>query len=294
MRRFVRRIWLFGSLDYSAAERYLERMAAKGYILKEIEQNFGLFAFFEKLQPQRLRYSIDGFKGNREEKDAYIQFAKDLEWDTAAETPGQIVFVSDARRDLPPIQTDWRVEYQQIRKGLWKKDLSLGLTALIFIWLMIKIGWFSDFDLSMEAVGEDWISSGRLISASVLLGSMVLLFLRAIRFWICSEIALRLDRPMKTVHGRWGNVWRFISTAEGLSILLMVILNIVWVIREEFRIDGILSVIIACYMVLLLAAVLGALTWEGRKVLKEKKGKKALTAFWIIGMVLMIVQCVAS
>ena len=47
-------------------------------------------------------------------------------------------------------------------------------------------------------------------------------------------------------------------------------------------------------MVLLLAAVLGALTWEGRKVLKEKKGKKALTAFWIIGMVLMIVQCVAS
>lgn len=56
MGREVKKLWAFSRLDYKAAEQYLQKQAAKGYILKEINQFSLLWATYEKTEPKEIRY----------------------------------------------------------------------------------------------------------------------------------------------------------------------------------------------------------------------------------------------
>ena len=58
MRIRDKKIAFFNFLAYEcvAAEEYLELMAEKGWLLQSIK---GLFLVFEKIEPQKIKYSVD-------------------------------------------------------------------------------------------------------------------------------------------------------------------------------------------------------------------------------------------
>jgi len=53
-------LWGFFSLDYKAIGEYLEEMASKGWMLERVGR---ISAKFKDIEPQKLKFYVDVFKG---------------------------------------------------------------------------------------------------------------------------------------------------------------------------------------------------------------------------------------
>ena len=87
----VKRFWPFMKADYRAAERYLEAQSRKGLHIHHID-SYGIKATYEKGEPRNLKYSVDYYSGEYEEKKSYIKLLEDAGWNHVADMDMYMIF----------------------------------------------------------------------------------------------------------------------------------------------------------------------------------------------------------
>lgn len=216
----VKRFWPFMWADYKSAEQYLERMAAKGLLLKSIDDflfsGFGFIAVYEKCEPQRRKYCIDSLTGSRESIEEYAAMAEDAGWTLAAADYGIGVFCSEKDQSPVPLQTDPKNEYRQIRKSFWKMDIPLGLLTLPLIYFVYKLESLPDSGNRNENI---YTYIGYLLIFCFFAFALAGL-LRAISFYIKSGIAIRRDIPLKPLREGTARMWGALHGLTGICIAL--------------------------------------------------------------------------
>lgn len=285
MKGEVTKIWLFGSLDYKAAEAYLEKQASEGYMLKAVRTPWAFSARYAVCEPRQVKYCIDGFRGSAEEKKEYIDFAEDGGWFKAAELPGQIIFVSRPGEKPTPMQSDWKEEYRSIRAGLWKEDLPGGIICLLFIDLLRRLKLYKGLNVIFS--GQDFLSTVILLLAGVMLAAILGIFVRAVWFYLRSEIALRTERPIAASSERSGRFWRGVHISLQLSLAVIFCTNFLNSIIGESTRGDFLSILIAVILVVILLLFM----FPAKRILRNTKMKKAIVGIGITGIILLLVQC---
>lgn len=218
MAKTVKRIWPFMWADYKSAEKYLEKMAAKGLMLKAIDDflfaGFGFIATYEVTKPQKRKFCIDGFKGNTEDVERYMVMAEDAGWYVVAADYGILIFASKENENPTPLQTDWKNEYRLIRKSFWKIDIPLGIGALLIIYMFYKLESLEDVNM-FEPINLTLI-----YILLFFIFSLAGLF-RAVTFYIRSELAIRRDVPLKQISDAGAKLWGMLHSVIGLLIALI-------------------------------------------------------------------------
>lgn len=217
MGKTVKKIWPFMWADYKSAEKYLEKMAAKGLMIKNIEafifEGFNSIAVYEVTEPQHRKFCIDGFKGSAEDAQHYITMAEDAGWEGVAADYGILIFASKEGEHPTPLQTDWHNEYQQIRKSFWKMDIPLGIASLLMMYAFYKMDGlleesiFKTFDLNT-------------IYILAFFGFSLAGLLRAVAFYIRSTLAIRHNTPLKPLSETHARIWGMLHSINGIVIAL--------------------------------------------------------------------------
>lgn len=132
MSKTKRVFWGFLFLDYKAIEEYLEEMAKKGWMLEKLGR---WTAKFRAIEPQKLKFYIDVFKGegpfspeNTEETEEYRNLCKESGWNFITSRDYLQFFYAEEDTDPTPIQTDDALEQEIVKTTLWKMEL---LSAII-------------------------------------------------------------------------------------------------------------------------------------------------------------------
>lgn len=285
MGKTVKKLWPFMWADYKTAESYLERMASKGLMLKSLENfvyaGFGYLAVYEKTKPQKRKFCIDGFKGSLEEAERYITMAEDAGWEGITADYGILVFASKEGESPVPMQTDWHNEYRQIRKSFWKFDIPLGICTLLIFAFFAKIEslpgetFFSEFNIALVYIIAFFIFS--------LAG-----LLRAVTFYIRSEIAIRRDVPLNPVGEKRARLWGSLHSLTGICVALIMLGRVV-----SYLYTGIFSGSIVKTIFCITLAV----SFVGFFVLArfgERWEKKYVTALMQVFLILILICIVAN
>ena len=277
----TKRIWPFVLADNKLAEAYLEKQAAKGLILERIG-NYGFIATYRKEEPQDRHYCVDGFKGKKDEQGRYIRMAKDAGWHYVTQQPGHIFFTAEPCTNPVPTQTDWREEYQQIRKGLWSQDMPLGIFTTLFILLMVWLWRALEINESLPLNWETIYTYA--IFVFIYIG-----FLKGILFYIKSAVALRRDKPMKPGSFKIAMLWGYARAISGIIMFAGLIYRCVSMMLPDMM-GGVNITSLAGTSVIgstILACVLGVKVVKtdelGRRVFQDdKKSKLILRGTWAL------------
>lgn len=126
---------LFSFYDITGMEKYLERMAKKGWMLKKID-TFGYH--YEKSEPKSVHYSVlyyptasafDPEPG--EDQETFQDFCDHSGWHLAANNAKMLVFVNE-KEDPVPIHTDPQTELEMLERSS-KQFVICWLVLLGFI-----------------------------------------------------------------------------------------------------------------------------------------------------------------
>lgn len=282
MGKTIRRLWMFHNLDYKAAEEYLNRQAEKGLVLQKIGP-WGLIAAFTRDESgKKVSYSIDGCHGSREEIRKYIDFAADGGWYHVAAVPGMLIFASKPGERPTPMQTDWREEYRQIRKGLWKYDLPVGIVCLACLWLMFKA-------FSLLGIYPSWDDvSFKEVVFLVWMVTLLLLFLRSVWFYIRSEAAIRRGKPMKQPGEGVVRFWGGIHIAMVLLFFTTLLIQFGSTAQDLLKEGSVLDYTILAVLILIAVA---ALLFKPKREQDVRRHKSVLTGLCVVIAVLLLAKC---
>ena len=215
MFKTVNRLWMFSWADYEAAALYLEQMAAKGLLLSGVRgfpmiKSIGMIAAFEKGRPQKRKYSIDIFPGKGEEEAAhYLQMAADSGWEVIDAINGVGFFQSAEGAEPVPLQTDWRLQCREIRRGCWRGEGTFGLATLGLLYLSFKFG------IGVTSLFLAPSLNSLFLAAGLLFG--ILSLARILLYTAESGIALWRDKPMRSKSLKaaklWGGLYSLLAAA---------------------------------------------------------------------------------
>lgn len=133
----------YSSLYYKAAQKYLDKKAAKGLILRKVF--LGCIARFEKAEHPH--HFVDLISAQTPDDDPtwvnrdYLQLCEDAGWEHIQDLRGMFLFRSKPGNDPLPIQTDNEIEWEQF----WEKNkprlrntvvLLAALALLAFILIL--------------------------------------------------------------------------------------------------------------------------------------------------------------
>lgn len=145
MNKYAIRFWPFTTLDYKAAEKYLEEKAQKGLILVGLDINSFPIAIYKKEQPTNVKYCIDGFKHSKYtdkgvyEYNSYLDMAKTSGWNHVCEINYMQYFVSDSNAKPVPLQTALETEFEAMKKPYRTFELPFTLIMLFALIFMNNI-----------------------------------------------------------------------------------------------------------------------------------------------------------
>lgn len=215
MARTVKRLWMFSWGDYEAASMYLEQMAGRGLLLSQVKPlpligSIGIIAVFEKSRPQRRKYCVDIFPGKGgEEAQSYLQMASDSGWEVIDAVNGVGFYQSAEGAEPVPLQTDWRMQYREIRRTYWRGEGLLGVATMVLLYFFCKAG------LSIEDLLSAPSANSLFLAIGLVFG--VLALFRTVAYTLQSEAALRRDRPLRpktlTEAKLWGGAYSMLAAA---------------------------------------------------------------------------------
>ena len=126
----------FYAFETEALTDYLEKQAAKGWLLEKV----GLYGLlFRRGEPSQRRYYADlppwepTASDWREQKEAYVQMCGEAGWEYVG-SDGWIYVFSTEEENVPPLHTDPQVRYRAIDR-IWRWRIRLG-----FILLLLTVG----------------------------------------------------------------------------------------------------------------------------------------------------------
>lgn len=146
----VHRFWPFMKADFRAAEAYLEKQAKKGLHITHID-SFGVCVTYEKGEPKDVKYSIDYYGGEYEEKENYKRLLSDAGWNHVADMDAYMIFSSEQEADPVPIHTEWTEAYRLLL-SLWKSEILLGLFSVVLAYFALR----ANINLVTR---EQWVSA---------------------------------------------------------------------------------------------------------------------------------------
>ena len=137
MNKTRREMFLFSASDIKATEEHFEKMASKGWILEEVNQ---YSAKYKRTEPQELKFYLDIFpyfsaldSPTAEDISEYRDLCIDAGWEFVASSNKLQVFYSIKSDNLPPIQSDERIEQAVINKSVYLDMISWISVLPIYI-----------------------------------------------------------------------------------------------------------------------------------------------------------------
>jgi hypothetical protein len=135
----IKRVFkVFSVVEYKNIESYLEEMALKGWLFKEIKS---LLFTFERVEPVKLKFNVVVLNGkdafdyhDSETENTLKEFCEDSGWIHCAETPMYQIFYTDKGNDIVKIHTDEHEEYNYIKKTTFKSEWYVLPILLIMIY----------------------------------------------------------------------------------------------------------------------------------------------------------------
>ena len=127
----------FLPFECSAVEEYLEIMAEKGWLLESITGNF---LKFKKIEPTKIKYSVDVFHKvsifdckNSNVALEYREYCESAGWKYICEKGKVQIFYTEDDKEIIPIHTDENEKF----KSVFKASLSYVLNQLLLILIFI-------------------------------------------------------------------------------------------------------------------------------------------------------------
>ncbi|PWM43241.1 MAG: hypothetical protein DBX47_07255 [Clostridiales bacterium] len=143
MKNIYRKLFYYNYTECDALKEYLEEMALKGWILKDIKT----FLTFEKGEPQKIIYSVEIFdKASaydlQPENEAieYINYCESYGWQYVS-SRGKFYIFKTNDEDTVPIETDEKEKYKTIVKNTFKLKGSMWFILSLIILFNFKSFW---------------------------------------------------------------------------------------------------------------------------------------------------------
>lgn len=196
--------------ECDAIKEYLEEMALKGWKLKY----YRTYYCFEKIEPQKLIYSVEVFSKASiydtvpaNSTHEYIDYCKEAGWSFVCNI-GQInIFVANSQNAIP-IETDERLKFETIKRGIIKQNAItwFGVLPMFTLNLVLK---FTNF--------ESLFSSN--LSLFYILAYMMIITLTIIQVISFTVWAIKQSKNLKA-----GNPIQYISKSgrKKRTILLLI------------------------------------------------------------------------
>lgn len=209
----------FDAMDYKAAQAYLDKKAADGWILDKLYcKRFARFVPAEG-RTHYVDQDLTGVMDDEPDTD-YLRLCEDAGWELVVNIRSMLVFRSQPGKRPVPLQTDKELEAEQFWKRHVRKNCLIELIALlIFIPLMLLL-----FSLPNRSVSITEL----LCSNAALLGIPYLLFAAASLLWTLyrtAAIYIRFRRTREIAKQNHTGAW-----VIGLLSFLMGVLLVAWYI----------------------------------------------------------------
>ena len=236
MNNKIYRLVQFYLYDHTGIQRYLEKMAAKGWLLDKL----GAFWRFRRIPPQKLRFAVTYFPeastydpGPPAGQWDYRELCRDAGWTHAATAAQLQIFYTDAL-DPVPLETDPRIQVETIHRAMRRSQIPsqamLAIMGLAELFLMIR-------QYRLDPV--EWLSSGimfllPLCWIQILVGAVVNL---ATYFrWYKAAKAAALEGEFTPTRGH-----RRLETAFLSFSLLIILLHLLFSLDSRMGMVSLLS-----------------------------------------------------
>lgn len=179
-------LFKFIPYEYKSLEKYLEKMASKGWILKSM---FGYFLRFIKDEPKNLKYTLDVLDkvslyaiGDSDEMIEYREYCEAAGWNFVCARDKIQVFCKEDEVKLP-IQTDEEEKFKTILKASFKY-IMLDLSTVILIL-------FSQYNITFRGYNAEFLAD-----------NTVLLLVLCISLWAVQDIIQFIHLSIWAVKGK--------------------------------------------------------------------------------------------
>ncbi|MBO5197194.1 MAG: DUF2812 domain-containing protein [Lachnospiraceae bacterium] len=153
---------LFKPQEGREMERYLEQMAAKGWMLEKMN---GAFLTFCSIEPAAYRFAVDLFTDTQgadrvrtDAAESYRACCEEAGWTYVDGFRYMQVFYTEADKEVLPLQTDEVIHSRILRKCLWKEVWSsaIGWVIYLLFWIVLCMAtyktWVSNYYLFVGGV----------------------------------------------------------------------------------------------------------------------------------------------
>ena len=171
----------FEAMDYKAAQAYLDKKAAKGWVLDKLSCK--RFARFAPAEGRSHYVDLNLYEVLDDGPDPdYLQLCEDAGWELLKNVRGMLLFRSQLGRHPAPIQTDEGIEADRFwKKYMRKRFLGLLICLLIYIPLLL---------LRFLMPTHDAVVSALLCSNALLLLLPLIVWIAVYLIWsLCVTIA---------------------------------------------------------------------------------------------------------
>lgn len=138
--------------DYKNLEEYFEKMAAKGWMLKEFKK---YTMVFEEIEPRELIFNVSLFYNttpfdypDHEKENEYKELCEESGWTFCTSDPIYQVFYKEKNHEAVPIHTDNSEEFHIIKSTYMKTEL-ISILALIPV---LILGFLNVINFSYEDI----------------------------------------------------------------------------------------------------------------------------------------------
>ncbi len=258
MREYRNFLARFALYDKTGICKYLEKKAAKGWMLVEM----GLFFWkFKRIEPQKLKFSVVYFK-NASEYDprlteSQLRFQEYCEytgWEFAASRAQTLVYYSE-NENAVPLETDAVVEVKSVHSVMWRRWL------LPYLWLSCSNGYRLFAQLKIFAY--DPITCLQIDQISLIIVeflSVLFCFTEVLEYLVWYIRATRIAK----------NDGRFLSTKNFSNVKVAIFLSLILItFFLSAIISGDFSIVFELVGGIMLAAVILAFYCGTKFVLKK-------------------------
>ena len=166
----------FLTMDYKAAEGWLNQKAAQGWQYTGETTLWGYLFRLRRTERTDLRYCVD-ISGGKKDQD-YRDFLNQAGWGWEGAVRGMDIFSSLSGTDPIPIQTDAGLERQRFGRryfwSTWLSELAVTLAAVLLLaWVYIRLGSLDDFPLFFLSLLTSWWDLFRLALLPIILISIL-------------------------------------------------------------------------------------------------------------------------
>lgn len=181
--------------DCAAVEEYLERMAAKGWLLQSINRNFFKF---KGIEPKKIKYTVDTLSKvsvfDVKDSDVAVEYREYCEragWNYVCENGKTEVFCTEDDKKVRPIHTDAGEKFKEV----FKSSLLYVICQLVVAFMCIFIIKNTIFSGNTEHL----LASNLLI----ILGMLMMFFLILVVIQITSFLIWAIKARHQTVKNKF-------------------------------------------------------------------------------------------